>query len=598
MRFSLSIGKQQRRVFPSVCGVACAPSSSHCLVISFAICFPLVCFLKNKNYQGKSLDCPTGLSCFAFTTCADKDTFYCGNNFVEAGSNCDTPCPSGLSSECPENLTCFAHTQCAKELMEAEAPKGPAESNFCGVSFDEATRDCSLPCPTGSECPSGLTCFSQTSCADRDSFMCGYSWDHASATCSNPCPSGEHSDCPNGMRCFAYTPCNNAGSFYCGTSVDEAASCEHPCPTGSSDECPNNLSCFSYTSCGTGDFDSKPPTMAPSKGAYEIGDSFYCGKTFQEASSSCEHKCPNGSADCPNGLKCFEFTTCVGQEEEEEPISEGGEVNDSYFCGKNLVDANEKCQVPCKDGTSDGCPPGESCIPFTSCNEVKEPESPPSMISNSFYCGKSKEDAEASCDHPCPRGSSDCPDDMMCFSFTTCASSPTVPSTTSLPPGDENADPNSFYCGTSFEDATSTCGIPCKIGSSSECPAGQSCYGYTSCNDRESFYCGMSWEHAASQCSKPCPTGSNDECDADEVCFGYTPCNSPDLDIPVESFYCGATFEEASIMCKNPCPSGKHSDCASGELCHPYTPCGERHSNFCGSSWVDAATSCLVPCPR
>ena len=539
------------------------------------------------------------MSCFAFTTCADKGTFYCGNNFVDAGSNCDTPCPSGLSSECPENLTCFAHTQCDKEPMVAavEAPKGPAESNFCGASFDEATRDCSLPCPTGSECPAGLTCFSHTSCADRDSFMCGNSWDHASATCSNPCPSGEHSDCPDGMRCFAYTPCNNAGSFYCGTSFDEAASCEHPCPTGSSDECPNNLSCFSYTSCGTGDFDSKPPTTAPTQGTFEIGDSFYCGKTFLEASSSCEHKCPNGSADCPDGLKCFEFTTCVGVEDEE-PIPEGGgEVNDSYFCGKNLVDANEKCQVPCKDGTSDGCPTGESCIPFTSCNANDEPKSPPgTMISNSFYCGKSKEDAEASCDHPCPLGSSsDCPDDMMCFSFTTCTSKsdPTVPSTSP-----EDADPNSFYCGTNFEDATSTCGIPCAGGSSSECPDGQSCYGYTSCNDRESFYCGKSWEEAASQCSKPCPTGSNDECDADEVCFGYTPCNSPDLDIPVESFYCGATFEEASMMCSKPCPSGKHSDCASGELCHPYTPCGERNSNFCGSSWVDAATSCLVPCPR
>lgn len=533
--------------------------------------------------------------------------------------------------------------------MIAEAPKGPAESNFCGATFDEATRDCSLPCPTGSECPSGLTCFSQTSCDDRDSFMCGHSWDHASATCSNPCPSGEHSDCPNGMRCFAYTPCNNAGSFYCGTSFDTAASCEHPCPTGSSDECPDDLSCFSYTSCGTGDFDSKPPTTAPTQGTYEIGDSFYCGETFQDASSACEHKCLNGSVDCPDGLKCFEFTTCVGREDEgpipegggdageidEGPFTEGdggvdpgqednkpvpegeggvnasqeeeelipdegkgGEVNDSYFCGRNLVDANEKCQVPCKDGTSDGCPPGESCIPFTICNEKEEPKSPPNMISNSFYCGKSKKDAEASCDHPCPRGSSDCPDDLMCFSFTTCASSPNVPSTTSPTPVDENTDSNSFFCGTSFEDATSTCGIPCDGGSSSECPDGQSCYGYTSCNDRESFYCGKSWEHAASQCSKPCPTGSNDECDADEACFGYTPCNSHDLDIPVESFYCGATFEEASMMCKNPCPSGKHSDCASGELCHPYTPCGERHSNYCGSSWVDASTSCLVPCPR
>ena len=298
--------------------------------------------------------------------------------------------------------------------------------------------------------------------------------------------------------------------------------------------------------------------------------------------------CSGSSSDCPEDQFCFPSTPC-------------DEV-DSFFCGSNFEDATTTCSIPCTSGRSNVCPDGQGCFAYTLCNELgtnanDEPKSPPgTMISNSFYCGKSKEDAEASCDHPCPLGSSsDCPDDMMCFSFTTCASKsdPTVPSTSP-----ENADPNSFYCGTNFEDATSTCGIPCAGGSSSECPDGQSCYGYTSCNDRESFYCGKSWEEAASQCSKPCPTGSNDECDADEVCFGYTPCNSPDLDIPVESFYCGATFEEASMMCSKPCPSGKHSDCASGELCHPYTPCGERNSNFCGSSWVDAATSCLVPCPR
>ena len=337
-----------------------------------------VIFIDQTN-QGKSEDCPTGLSCFAFTTCADKDTFYCGNNFVEAGSSCDVPCPSGLSSDCPQDLTCFAHTQCAKE-PESAILKGPPDSNFCGATFDEATRDCSLPCPLGTECPAGMRCFSQTSCPDRDSFMCGYSWDQAAASCSNPCPSGEHSDCPEGMKCFAYTPCNNAGSYYCGTSFDEAASCKHPCPSGSSQECPDDLSCFSYTSCGTGEFESKSPTKSPTQVDFKIGDSFYCGETFLEASSSCKHKCPNGASDCPSGLKCFEFTSCVGREDPTAlPAHDSTGVNETYYCGKNFADANKKCQVSCADGTSDGCPPGESCIPFTTCKKNDEvTENPPS----------------------------------------------------------------------------------------------------------------------------------------------------------------------------------------------------------------------------
>ena len=484
------------------------------------------------------------MSCFAFTTCNDRDSFYCGNNFIEADSSCDIPCPSGLTSDCPENLTCFAHTTCAVEEPVIEPTSDVADSYFCGATFDEATRDCSLPCPTGSssDCPSGMSCWPHTSCTDRDSFMCGYSWDHAADTCTNPCPSGEHSDCPEGMSCFAYTPCNNAGSFFCGSSFDEASACDIPCPTGQSSECPDNLSCFSYTSCGTGDFNTKSPTSAPVVVEFEPVNSFYCGSSFDDASTSCEYECPNGSTDCPTGLACFEFTSCVGRD------TTPADDADSFYCGANYTDANEKCQVACPGGTSLECPPEESCIPFTTCNEQ-----PPSEISSTFYCGTSKEDAEVSCTEPCPNGPSDCPSGTSCFSFTTCGTLPEAEE-----PVPQTAEPNSFYCGTSFEDATSVCTIPCPSGTSSECPNGQSCYGYTSCNDRESFYCGSTWDEAASTCSKPCPSASNDECPTGEVCFGYTPCDIPETDAPVESFFCGASFEEASMTCSDACPSGKH----------------------------------------
>ena len=125
-----------------------------------------------------------------------------------------------------------------------------------------------------------------------------------------------------------------------------------------------------------------------------------------------------------------------------------------------------------------------------------------------------------------------------------------------------------------------------------------SCYGFTSCKDRSSFFCGTTWDEASETCSKPCPSGNNDECDDGDVCFGYTPCSLADTDIPVDSFYCGASFADAVVSCTDPCPSGEHSDCPDGQLCHPYTPCSERESSFCGYSWTDAATSCLVSCQR
>jgi hypothetical protein len=361
-----------------------------------------------------------------------------------------------------------------------------------------------------------MACHPHTSCQDRDSFMCGHSWKEAASTCSDPCPSGEHSDCPNGMKCFAYTPCNNAGSFYCGTDFDEAGSCDKPCPSGDSKDCPGGLSCYSYTSCGVGGFNptnAPVPTPAPSAPHnFTIGDSFYCGSSHRNASALCEHRCPSGkSTDCPTGLACFEFTTCVGREEiptslgeeiptslgEEIPTSPGGDPSspptselDSFYCGKDYADANEKCLVPCPNGTSLECPPEESCIPFTICKKETAPTvdlQTPSVISSTFFCGKNKKEAEASCEHSCPLGPNDCPDDLDCFAFTTCLAAPASPGATpSSPggttssPGAPNADPASFYCGSSFENATSTCSIPCPSGFSSKCPDGQSCYGYTS----------------------------------------------------------------------------------------------------------------------
>ena len=477
--------------------------------------------------------------------------------------------------------------------------------------------------------------YSHTSCADRDSFMCGVSWEDAASKCTDPCPTGEHSSCPDGMSCFAYTPCNNRGSFFCGYSEDEASDCQYPCTSGDSSTCPEEgMSCFSYTTCGTGDFNTKAPSPSPVELEFEPSDSFFCGRSFEDASALCEISCPSGSsADCPEGLSCFEYTTCVGQPEDK--ISD---ESATFYCGLDLPDANGKCLKPCPSGSSNECPPSESCIPFTSCNDNSPAPTPETMISSTFFCGTSKDDADLSCTDPCPTGSSDeCPDEMSCFSFSTCSEWPGLVGTDdeAKVPIEPDA-PVGGYCGTSFEDATDSCSKACSL--DSQCPEGQSCYGYTSCDDRDTFYCGKTWDEASATCGKQCPSGKNEECNDGDVCFGYTPCNdkstffcgtsfddasstcttpcsstadcasgeacfpfttcnSPETDMPIESFYCGSTFEDASMTCTTPCPSGKHTDCPDDQLCYPYTPCAERDSYFCGLTWTDAATSCHKPCP-
>ncbi|KAK1748815.1 chitinase [Skeletonema marinoi] len=567
-------------------------------------------------------ECPDGEQCYGSTPCPSRDTYYCGANLDEASAICDYPCPTGSSADCPTGLSCFAFTTCADK-----------DTFYCGNNYIEASGTCEKPCPSGKSdtCPSGMSCFAQTSCADRDSFMCGYSWESASATCSNPCPSGEHSECPDGMSCFAYTPCNNDGSYFCGTSFDEASDCQLPCPSGESSECPNDLSCFSYTTCGTGDFNTKAPTDAPTPANWEPIDSFYCGTSFDDASSSCEFKCPNGSIDCPTGLACYEYTSCVGGPSPS--LSPTGE-RDSFYCGTNYADANGKCLVPCPGGNSNECPTGESCIPFTSCNEQETAPTPDNAISTTFYCGLDKEDSEGSCNHPCPGGTEDCPDGMSCYSFTSCVDLP-------------------------YNEPTPS-------GTSDECPTGQSCYGYTACDDHDTFFCGTTWDEAASTCSKPCPSGSNDECDNGEICFGYTPCASIQSALtekcairtllavnvtpctaeqwvfvrlptgqfcfpstpcdetesffcgssfdeatstcgipcptgqsstcPNESYFCGTSFDEASSSCLHPCPSGLSNECPNGLLCFASTSCSDKGSFFCGGTWEEAASTCTLPC--
>ena len=112
--------------------------------------------------------------------------------------------------------------------------------NSCGVGFQDASKSCTYPCPSGSidECPPGMLCYFNTQCDFKElldqwkptpyptlkpvkptssplstediaklSYFCGKNWSDASNTCTTWCPNGSDDDCPYGQSCFGDTSC-------------------------------------------------------------------------------------------------------------------------------------------------------------------------------------------------------------------------------------------------------------------------------------------------------------------------------------------------------------------------------------------------------
>ena len=571
--------------------------------------------------SGLSADCPGDLLCFAGTSCEASASFFCGKTWDQAASTCTMPCENGL---CPNGEQCFGFTPC---MMD--------NTFYCGMNFDEASRTCSIPCPSGSDsdCPGLATCHKYTTCGNGvpslpaeptytpgDSFFCGFSFDDASASCVTPCESGSSTECPVGQACFAHTTCsmNYPETFFCGKTLFESnLSCTDPCPTGKARECPDGTSCFAYTTCAGDEF--IPPTFNPDEpdgpgttpggsgtapggsettpgGSTVPGvsvnpsdpneipmvevptESYFCGVSFDDASSQCAQPCKNGL--CPNGEQCFAQTPCLGTQP------------GTYFCGRNIADARN-CAIPCYSGSSAQCPTGQSCYAYTTCNAEAQTTPGGSSVpgvsvdpfdptkipmvevpTESYFCGVSFDDASSQCVQPCVNGL--CPNGEECFAQTPCL----------------GTQPGTYFCGRNIDDARN-CAIPCPSGSSAQCPTGKSCYAYTTCNasnpapspptesptkkamipnvsevvPAESFFCGGSYEDASDRCALPCSGGDSSDCPGIEQCYAYTPCNNPG------SFFCGNSLENANEACAIPCPTGKSNTCPSGESCYAYTIC-------------------------
>lgn len=314
----------------------------------------------------------------------------------------DSPSSDLVQNSEPVDITETSTTPASETIaqsVQVEEPEllYPAETYYCGSSFDDASSTCSKPCPSGqnSEClGEGQTCFGNTECDHRASFFCGTSWLGASDKCSKPCPNGDASVCGEDEKCYAWTSCTQTQSYYCGSSFENASNeCKIPCESRSSLDCPDGMQCWGYTTC-----------ESTKEGAHESGpvklNDFFCGESKEAASSTCSIACQSGSdSECPGDLKCFDGTGCSAREQ--------------FWCGSDWLTAAKTCSQPCPTGSSDECGEGQSCYAHTECQ------------SDLFFCGDSFKHASETCGQACSsRTSNECPNGQSCYAFVTaCAKS-------------------------------------------------------------------------------------------------------------------------------------------------------------------------------
>lgn len=310
-----------------------------------------------------------------------------------------------------------------------------------------------------------------------------------------------------------------------------------------------------------------------------------------------------------------------GPEASSGPAPTYKDLSETFFCGKSWpVD----CATAQSCTSGDMCPYGETCFTAPMCLEQNNAdssivqdtsESDMSQFSaeasniesansseneeeeevypeNTYFCGSSVEDASRSCAVPCPtKDDKSCPGDLQCFGNTHCE------------------DRESFFCGTSWLDASDKCTTPCPNGDASVCGDGEACFAWTSCLNTESYYCGVSFDDASENCAHPCESRSSLDCPEGMGCFAYTTCKATNENaehvinsssVPMTDFFCGLTIEDASSKCATggaiACSSGDDSQCPGEMKCWETTECSDRATYFCGSSWLDGAETCSKPC--
>ncbi len=324
--------------------------------------------------------------------------YNCGEDYLDAISNCDLPCPSMLGytagadvNECPEHKPyCYKTTICADVASSEEEAVAEKKINTTDAVTDEPEMlymNLAMASIELEDEPEILEYFEEDAPPEVESDsnvteMVANSEQAELPPTISPAPTTEY-DKRRSMP--------NPGNHFCAIGWNEATiECENnvdaiPCPPGENGalmSCPTGTFCYGITDCVRPTPSTNVPTQTPTTYA----------PTTESPSSS--------------------------------PISADDPVN-FYFCGSDLVDANENCGTWCRYGTDEECPEGQICHLQSTCNATAlnitidwdvlavtelpstAPTYAPTVDDNpeSLYCGEAWHPStyDGPCGIPCPK---------------------------------------------------------------------------------------------------------------------------------------------------------------------------------------------------
>jgi len=578
--------------------------------------------------------------------------YFCGAGFEEASTSCKHPCQSGSMRDCPTGMLCYFNTPCVNSNINND-PATITEEAATTVDYEGG-----LSIPIGTDVT--IRHPTKSPVTNRQlTFFCGSTWADASADCSSWCPSENDEDCPSGQSCFGDTTCTYeppptmvptpdpteptiapspppqyygellspgaSNHMFCGGAVD---------PLGLGD-------CSAETHCPNGDIDCDPPGRCWNRDRCDIRNYL----SWEEG----------GYVDRPSH-ETLAVTMNLTYPSDD--------PTDHYFCGITLDEANMGCSRPCPDKTTSNCAHGELCYEGTECDYRVMPgygatPSPASIRAtlspipyddemNYKFCGETWGDANTCQKRWCGNDASSCPPGQSCFADTECnildrdPTDPPVPTITpTYAPVMYNDTSNTNFCGATYLAAVDDCSVEthCQSGEHTECGGGY-CWPGVSCNivdmltsmpttftatptidsERPTLspvvydlpqnfrFCGTSWAEASASCTEEgdanpmwCPGGSDDECDDGATCWADTMCNGLDLTAPpstqpvimppsaqptgspiseadqlkINIRFCGISYQNALEQCsiETHCPSGQHVECPDGGYCWSVIGC-------------------------
>ena len=232
---------------------------------------------------------------------SDPNNWWCGSSYSNMLETCTKRCTT--DEDCKpsswEEGFCFKTTggpdNCSTPGVPVKEPV-PEGSRWCGSTWNSMLETCAAMCEADEDCPNGETCWEAPgTCqyigvpakekSDPATLWCGSDFDDAMTSCHKACPGETNEECPTGMSCFSGSSCTTEGEpvvregYRCGTTWDDASlKCGMECQANSDCNEEGGEECFADVVC-------------ESELKANMTEGMFCGETWESTSLSCTQSC-------------------------------------------------------------------------------------------------------------------------------------------------------------------------------------------------------------------------------------------------------------------------------------------------------------------